>query len=281
MLKRSYLSLTKPGIIFGNVITTVGGFYLVKPHASFLLLIITLIGISLVIASGCVFNNYVDRDIDQLMERTKNRPSAQGLIPAVNHLFFGTTLGILGFGVLFFYTNMLATLVALIGFFFYAVVYSLYFKRASVFGTAIGSISGAVPPVVGYCAATNRFDTGAIILFLMLVFWQMPHSYAIAIYRLKDYSAASIPVLPVKKGLRYTKISMLIYVIIFSILSLLPTVFSYAGVYYLIAALILDFYWLYLTFKGFTTDNDATWARKNFLFSIIVITLLSIMMMLN
>ncbi len=246
MPKSPYLSLTKPGIIFGNLVTAIGGFYLVKPHASFILLLFTLIGISLVIASGCIFNNYIDRDIDPLMERTKNRATALGLVSTRKLLLFGTVLGLCGFGVLFFFTNILATFIAFIGFFFYSVVYSLYFKRSSVYGTAIGSISGAVPPVVGYCAASNAFDTGAIILFFMLVAWQMPHSYAIAIYRLKDYIAAGIPVLPVKKSMRYTKISMLVYVIIFSIISLLPTFFSYSGIYYLSVSMVLNFYWIYL-----------------------------------
>ena len=281
MQKSPYLSLTKPGIIFGNLITTIGGFYLVKPHASFLLLFFTLIGISFVIASGCVFNNYIDRDIDPLMERTKNRASALGLISTPKLLLFATALGVSGFGILFLFTNILATLIALLGFFFYSVVYSLYFKRSSIYGTAIGSISGAVPPVVGYCAAGNSFDAGAIIIFFMLVLWQMPHSYAIAVYRLKDYIAAGIPVLPVKKSMRYTKISMLIYIIIFSVVSMLPTFFSYAGGYYLGVTIILNLYWIYLSAKGFSTINDTLWARKNFLFSIIVITLLSFMMMVN
>ena len=281
MQKAQYFSLTKPGIIFGNLITTIGGFYLVKPHASFLLLLLTLAGIALVIASGCVFNNYIDRDIDPLMERTKNRATALGLVSTRKLLLFGALLGICGFAVLLCFTNMLATFIALIGFLFYSVVYSLYFKRTSVYGTAIGSISGAVPPVVGYWAASNSFDAGAIIVFLMLVIWQMPHSYAIAIYRLKDYIAAGIPVLPVKKSMRYTKISMLIYVIIFSMASMLPTFFSYTGGYYLGVAIVLNLYWIYLSVKGFSTTDDALWARKNFLFSIIVITLLSFMMVVN
>ncbi len=281
MKSSCYFSLTKPGIIFGNLITTIGGFYLVKPHESVILLLFTLLGISLVIASGCVFNNYIDRDIDKLMERTKNRPSAQGLVSTKKLLFFGTFLGLLGFFVLFYFTNVLAALVALLGFFFYTVVYSLYFKRASSYGTVIGSISGAVPPIVGYCAASYTVDAGAIILFFMLVFWQMPHSYAIAIYRLEDYAAAKIPVLPVKKGLYYTKISMLAYTVIFAILSTLPTFCGYTGKYYLATAILLSVYWIYIGAKGLTTKRDALWARKNFSFSILLITLLCLIMAIN
>jgi protoheme IX farnesyltransferase len=279
--KNHYLTLTKPGIIFGNLITTIGGFYLAKPHASFLLLLFTLLGISLVIASGCVFNNFIDRDIDQLMERTKYRPSAQGLISAKTLLYFASVLGIFGIGILFFFTNLLAMCVAIIGLIFYVVFYSLYFKRTSIFGTAIGSISGAVPPVVGYCAASGKFDSGAVILLLILVFWQMPHSYAIAIYRLKDYIAAAIPVLPVKKSLRHTKLTMLVHTIIFAIFSLLPTFFGYEGFYYLGVAIVLSTYWIYVVATGFKAADDNQWAKRVFLFSIIVITVLSIMMVIN
>lgn len=281
MRKNPYFLLTKPGIIFGNLVTTVGGFYLVKPHAGFLLLLETLLGIALVIACGCVINNYFDRDIDQLMERTRNRPSAQGLISLRSVLLFASSLGILGFFVLYFFTNALATFIAAIGLFFYVACYTLYFKRYSVYGTAVGSISGAVPPVVGYCAASGRLDSGAIIVFLMLVIWQMPHSYAIAIYRLKDYLAAKIPVLPTQKSMRYTKISMLIYVIVFFVLAMLPTFFSYTGMYYLSVAIILNAYWIYLTAKGLKTHDDSLWAKRNFLFSIMVVTLLSLMMVLD
>lgn len=281
MQKNPYFLLTKPGIIFGNLVTTIGGFYLVKPHASFFLLLETLLGMALVIACGCVINNYYDRDIDQLMERTKNRPSAQGLIPLRSLLLFASGLGIFGFCVLGFFTNALTTSIAALGLFFYVICYTFYFKRHSVYGTVIGSISGAIPPVVGYCAASGRFDTGAIIIFLMLVIWQMPHSYAIAIYRLKDYLAAAIPVLPTKKNMRYTKISMLIYIIIFFVLSMLPTFFSYTGGYYLGVAVLLNAYWIYLTAKGLKSLDDTLWAKRNFLFSIIVVTLLSLMMVFD
>lgn len=281
MLKNHYISLTKPGIIFGNLITTVGGFYLAKPHADFSLLLFTLWGISLVIASGCVFNNFFDRDIDQLMERTRQRASAQGLVSGKSLIYFAILLGISGFSVLFFLTNTLTTLIAAIGLFFYVAAYTLMFKRRSVYGTVIGSISGAVPPVVGYCASSGLFDLGALLLFVMLVLWQMPHSYAIAIYRLKDYASASIPVLPVIKGIEYTKKIMCIYVGLFAIASMSLTFFSYTGMYYLTLTIILNMYWLYLSIQGFKTQDNAKWAKRIFLFSIIEITALSAAMAIN
>ncbi|MFN7097387.1 MAG: heme o synthase, partial [Gammaproteobacteria bacterium] len=189
-----FFSILKPGIIFGNIVTVTGGFFLgFQHHLNPWLLLITWLGMSLVIGSGCVINNFIDRDIDKLMERTKNRVLVLGLMSNQMALLYALGLGILGFAILLFGTNGLTTLVSFIGFFFYVVVYSLLLKRKSTWSTIVGSVAGAVPPVVGYCAVTNQFDIGAVLLFLILFFWQIPHFYAIAIYRLNDYKAASIP----------------------------------------------------------------------------------------
>ena len=281
MIKKFY-SVTKPGIIFGNVITVAGGFCLgAKGAHDFGLFLATLIGIALVIASGCVFNNIIDRDIDRIMERTRNRVLVKGLMSATTALIYATVLGILGTLILYWQTNPLTVIVALIGLFVYVVVYSLWFKRHSIYGTLIGSISGAVPPVVGYCAVTNRFDLGAIILFVILSLWQMPHSFAIAIFRLKDYTAASISILPVKRGIAATKIQMIAYTLAFAIAVCLMTIFGYTGLIYLIVVGISGILWVRLAFKGLSTDDDKKWARKMFLYSIIIIMLFSTMLALD
>jgi protoheme IX farnesyltransferase len=280
-LIKTYISLTKPGIIFGNVITAAGGFFLAaKVHNNLWLFLATMIGLSLVIASGCVFNNYIDRSIDEKMTRTKNRALVKKLIPSRNAIIYGILLGLFGVLLLSFYTNLLTVFLALAGFFFYVVLYGIW-KRRSVYGTIIGSVSGAVPPVAGYCAVTNRFDSGAIILFMILVLWQMPHFYAIALYRLHDYAAAKIPVLPVKKSMLTTKIHMLVYIIGFIIASSLLTVFGYTGYAYLIVVLLLGLGWFGFAIKGFKTNNDTLWARKMFTFSLIVITLLCVMLSID
>ena len=276
---RNYYSLTKPGIIYGNSITLLGGFLLASREGiDLILLLSTLIGMSLVIACGCVLNNVIDADIDPLMERTKNRLIARGVISVKAAVSYAVVLGLLGFLILFSQTNVLTGLVALIGLFFYVVVYSLWFKRHSVFGTTVGGVAGAVPPVVGYLAVTNHFNSGAIILFSILFFWQMPHSYAIAIYRLNDYSAAAIPVLPVKKGILYTKISMLVYMIAFTIAAVMPFFFGYAGFAYFVVALSIGVFWLFQGVRNFKRNDARAWAKKSFLFSVLGITLLSVMM---
>ncbi|WP_235602832.1 heme o synthase [Piscirickettsia litoralis] len=245
---------------------------------------------SLVVACGCILNNYIDRDIDKLMERTKRRISAQGLISGKFSVLYASVLGILGSLILYFQTNLLTVITAFIGLFAYVILYTLWFKRSSVYGTTIGGIAGAIPPVAGYCAATNRFDSGAVILFAILFFWQMPHFYAIAIYRLKDYTAAKIPVLPIKKGIYYTKISMLVHIFAFTIVAAMPFLFGYTGFFYFLDAFTLGLIWFYFGLKGFSSNDkkasaqggallkDVTWARKMFIFSVVNITLLSVMM---
>jgi heme o synthase len=278
---KTYYMLTKPGIIAGNAITTMGGFILAsKGRLDFWLLLATLIGLSLVIASAGVFNNYLDRDADEKMERTKNRPLVKRLISEQKALIFASALGVLGFCVLFLYTNLLTVLIALTGFFIYVVLYAIL-KYQSVHGTIIGSLAGAVPPVVGYCAASGRFDAGAAILFSILVLWQMPHFFSIAIYRLSDYQAASIPVLPVEQGIHATKIQMLVYIAAFIIASSLLTLFHYTGYAYLIVAVLLGLTWFGLCIKGFFDPNHQRWARQMFVFSLIIIFGLYVMLSID
>lgn len=275
---RRFFSVTKPGIIFGNAVTLCGGFFLGSQRFHLGLLLAALLGMSLVIASGCVFNNLIDRDIDSLMERTKNRVLVQGLISTKIAILYALVLGLLGFLILYLFTNPLTLLFSAIGVLVYVGAYSLYFKRKSNLGTIVGGIAGAVPPVVGYCAATGRFDLGAVLLFVILFLWQLPHFYAISIYRLSDYKAAAIPVLPLRKNIHYTKMSMLIYIAAFTVATMLPSFFGYAGLVYLIAAFGLGVTWFCLGLRGLSTTADKIWARKMFLFSIINITLLCIMM---
>lgn len=278
-MMKQYLQVTKPGIIFGNLISVVGGFLLAsKGDIDYPLFIATLLGVSLVVASGCVFNNYIDRDIDSVMERTKNRPLVRGLIDPKISLVYASVLGIAGMVLLLAAANAVAMLIAVAGFVVYVGVYSLYMKRKSVYGTLVGSLSGAAPPVIGYCAVTGQFDTGALILLLIFSLWQMPHSYAIAIFRFKDYQAANIPVLPVIKGISVAKNHIILYIIAFMFATLMLAISGYAGYKYLIVAAAVSVWWLGMALSGYKTTNDRLWARKLFVFSIVAITSLSVMM---
>ena len=268
---RTYCLLTKPGIILGNVITTAGGFVLAsRSRIDFWLFLAVLSGLSLVIASACVFNNYIDRDADKKMTRTKNRALVMGVISAQRAILFALFLGLFGTLFLALFANLLTVVLALLGFFIYVVLYS-FSKYYSMHGTLIGSIAGAIPPIVGYCAVSNCFDVGALILFTMIALWQMPHFFAIAIYRLDDYIAAAIPVVPVKKGIRTAKIQMLLYIVAFIVVSSMLALFGYVGNGYLIATALFGTSWLLLCIKGFKCASDKFWARKMFFFSLVVI----------
>jgi heme o synthase len=276
MLKK-YLFLTKPGILFGNFVTTLGGYFVAtQGSVDFLLLLITLLGTLLVVASGCVVNNVIDQDIDQKMQRTQNRAMVKKTISVPVALVFSLLLGIIGFSILWFWVNAYAFLFAVIGFVVYVGFYSLWTKRTTIHQTIIGSISGAAPPVIGYTAVANQFDMGALLIFIGYALWQMPHSWGIAVYRFDDYKNAGIPILPVARSILRTKVESLIYVILFGICMNGLFVYGYANWFYALLLNVLCLYWLYLSILGFKAENDQIWAKKYFLFSVILITVVSV-----
>lgn len=268
----NYYLITKPGIILGNLITVAAGFLLAsKGLIHFWLFFATMMGLAFIMASACVLNNYIDRPLDKKMKRTKNRALVSGLISGRNAIGFATFLGLIGYIILYIYTNLLTVAVAGVGFFVYVVLYSMW-KSRTIYGTAIGSVAGAVPPVVGYCAVSNHFDLGALILFSMMVLWQMPHFFSIAILHFEDYKAANIPVLPIKKGMRRTKIHMVLYIFAFILSAVLLTYFDYTGYLYLTVTISVGLAWLALCLKGFNSVNDREWGRDMFRLSLLLIT---------
>lgn len=268
---QTYYRLTKPGIIYGNAITAIGGYLLASAfHIDAGQFLGMLAGLSLVIASGCVYNNYIDQDIDRVMARTKKRALVNGSVSGANALAYATVLGLLGFLSLGLYTNPVTLYSAMFGLFAYVVLYSIG-KRKSVHGTVIGSLSGAVPPVVGYCAVTGSVDTAAVLLFLIMVCWQMPHFYAIAMYRKQDYAAAGLPVLPVKKSMAAAKRYILAYIAAFLAAASLLTVFGYTGYTYLVVMALASGYWLGLGLRVMQPPDNIRWARKMFGFSLLIL----------
>lgn len=267
----NYYLMTKPGIILGNLVTVAAGFILgSQGQIDILLFLETLLGITFIMASACVFNNYIDRRIDNKMERTKKRALVQGLITGRNAIIFACVLEIVGNIILFAFTNPLTVAVAGIGFFVYVILYS-FWKCRTVYGTAIGSIAGAVPPVVGYCAASNTFDGAAAILFAMLVMWQMPHFFAIALLHFDDYAKAGIPVLPVSKGILRTKIHMIVYILAFIPIALMLTLFGYTGNIFLVATGSIGLAWLALSMQGFLREDNRRWGQQMFRLSLVMI----------
>ena len=274
---KKYLFLTKPGILFGNFITTLGGFFLAAQGSiDCLLLLLTLIGTTLVVASGCVVNNVIDQDIDQKMQRTMNRALVKKTISPTVALVYALVLGLIGFGMLWFYINAYAFLFAVIGFVVYVGFYSLWSKRTTIHQTVIGSISGASPPVIGYTAVSHHFDIAALLLFVAYALWQMPHSWAIAIYRFDDYKNAGIPILPIARSVHRTKIESLIYVVLFTLAMNALYVYGYTNIIFLVICNLLCAYWFYIGILGFKAEDDQLWAKRFFLFSVILITVISL-----
>jgi protoheme IX farnesyltransferase len=278
---KTYYALTKPGIIYGNLITAAAGFLLASgSHINFGRLAAALLGIGLVIASACVFNNYIDRDIDERMARTSRRALVIKTITGRNALIYGGVLGLSGAATLGLWTNWLTLLLSAGGWVAYVGLYT-FSKRRTVHSTLIGSLSGSVPPAAGYCAASGRFDGGALLLFLILTFWQMPHFYAISIYRLKDYKAAGLPVLSVKSGVAAAKRQIVAYIIGFIIAVGLLWFYGYAGFSYLLVVGVIGLAWLRIALKGFRATDDQKWARGVFMFSLVVTLVFSFMLSVN
>ena len=282
MFKR-YLQVTKPGIIMGNLISVAGGFFLAsRGEIDWILMLATVVGLSLVVASGCAINNYIDRDIDAKMQRTRNRVTVNGEMSGKAAFFHGIVLGVIGFALLSYFTNWVAVAFAVFGYVVYVGLYTMYFKRKSVYGTFVGSLSGAVPPVVGYCAAAGQFDAGAAILLTMFCIWQMPHSYAIAIFRYKDYEAAGIPVLPVSQGIAKAKRHIILHIAAFAVVAALLPLTGYVGIGFMVVALATSLWWLAMALRGSRPGIDVNgWARQVFFFSIITVTALSVTMALD
>ncbi len=279
---KNFVLVAKPGIVFGNLISAAAGFFLAsKGRVDGLALPATLMGISLVVASGCVFNNCIDRKIDRKMIRTRNRALAEESVSLKIAVSYASVLGIAGIAMLRAATNPLTVVIVLAGFVIYVGVYSLYMKRNSVYSTLIGSLAGAAPPLAGYCAVTGCLDMGAVILLSIFSLWQMPHCYAIAVFRSDDYAAAAIPVLPVKQGTAAARKHIVGYILAFTAATLMLTFGGYTGYSTFAVATVLGLSWLYLALSGYKACDERLWAKRLFIFSILAIFILSVMMSID
>lgn len=282
---RRYLGLTKPGIILGNGIAALGGFLLAaRGEIDPAYLVLTLLGIGLVVASGCVLNNVIDRDIDRLMVRTRQRAMARGEIAPGSAFLYALVLGTTGLGLLIAQTNTLTFLVVLAGLIVYVGPYSLRTKRQSVHGTLVGSLAGATPALAGYTAVHGQIDAGAVLLFLMFCLWQVPHSYAIAMHRSTDFRTAGIPLAPLRLGASAARRQIFAYVAAFTAVAASMTFTGYTGAGYLLVVGAIGAYWLLLAAQGFDPEDETglrTWARRQFAFSVLAISLVSLMLAID
>ncbi|CDQ40240.1 MULTISPECIES: heme o synthase [Virgibacillus] len=273
-------SLIKVGIINSNLITVFAGFWLALyfTGSSFVANIgtfaLTMVGSALVIAGGCMLNNWYDADIDPIMTRTKSRPTVTGTISLQTVLTLGILISVLGFGLLLF-TSVQAALFAFMGWFVYVVLYTMWSKRKYTLNTAIGSFSGAAPPLIGWSAVEPNFHIVPFILFLVMFIWQTPHFLALAMRKSKEYKAAGIPMLPVVHGFEFTKRQIVVYI---ACLLPLPFYLASLGTTFVVIASILNVGWLIIGLSGFFMKNDLKWANFIFIYSLNYLTIFFLMM---
>ncbi len=237
---KDFVALSKPLIVGLLLITTYGGLVIGgKVWPSFSLTMWTLIGGALAAGGSSALNQYIDRELDKNMQRTAKRPLADGRLTNAEGLAFGLALSLISYYVLACFVNGLAALLSLAGIVYYVILYSLWLKKATVQNIVIGGGAGAIPPLVGYAAATGHLDWTAWILFAIIFMWTPPHFWALAIVRMKDYERAGVPMMPVVRGEMETRRQILIYTVELVIVTLLLPILDLAGNIYLISSLVL------------------------------------------
>jgi heme o synthase len=237
---KDFIALSKPLIVGLLLITTYGGLVIGgKVWPSFSLTMWTLIGGALAAGGSSALNQYIDRELDKHMQRTAKRPLADGRLTDAEGLAFGLGMSLVSYYVLACFVNGLAALLSLAGIVYYVILYSLWLKKATVQNIVIGGGAGAIPPMVGYAAATGHLGWTAWILFAIIFMWTPPHFWALAIVRMKDYERAGVPMLPVVRGELETRKQIFIYTIELIIVTLLLPILQLAGMVYLISSLVL------------------------------------------
>jgi protoheme IX farnesyltransferase len=250
--------LTKPRIIELLLITTVPSMVLAAGRWPGLWPVLaTLIGGSLSAGGANALNNYVDRDIDRVMKRTRSRPLARHEVPPSNALVFGIALGVAGFAWLWVTTNLLAAAIATAALLFYVFVYTLRLKRTTTQNIVIGGAAGAAPALVGWAAVTGSLALPAWVLFLVVFYWTPPHFWALAIRYRDDYERAGVPMLPVVAGVEATTRKMLLYTGLMVAISLLLVPVAGMRWIYLVAAIVLGAWFLWGTWRVYRRPEDA------------------------
>lgn len=278
---RDYKELTKPNVVALMILTsTIGMFMAVPGMVPLNALILGNLGIAMCAGAAAAINHLVDHQVDLRMARTKNRPIAQGRLSNLQAGLFALVVGGLGMAILFVWVNALTawlTLASLLG---YAVVYTMFLKRATPQNIVIGGLAGAAPPLLGWVAVTGEVHGHALLLVLIIFAWTPPHFWALAIHRKDEYAAVDIPMLPVTHGVEFTKLHILLYTLIMFVITLLPYATRMSGPLYLAAAVILGLRFLYWAVVMIRNKNHLA-PIKTFRFSITYLMLLFLFMLVD
>ena len=243
---RNYYELTKPKVVLLIVFTAIVGALLATPGLPPLgALVWGNLGIALAASCAAVINHVLDQKIDEKMARTRNRPMPTGTVKNAQALSFAAALGVLSMLVLWLLVNPLTAVLTFLSLIGYAVVYTVWLKRATSQNIVIGGAAGAAPPVLGWAAVTNSIDPNALLLFLIVFVWTPPHFWALAIARRDEYARAGIPMLPVTHGIPYTRLQVLLYTVLLVLVTFMPFLTGMSGLIYLAATLVLNAIFLY------------------------------------
>jgi heme o synthase len=274
-LVAQFLQLTKPRVVSLIVFTAVIGMFLAVPNAlpAFDLTLAATVGIALVAGSAAAINCLVERKIDAVMARTRGRPLPRGTLTSRQTLIFAFAIGSAGLWLLHAAVNSLTMWLTLATFIGYAVVYTILLKPATPQNIVIGGASGAMPPVLGWAAATGEVSHDALLLFLIIFAWTPPHFWSLALYRKQEYAKARVPMLPVTHGDKFTRLQILLYTIILAGVSLLPFATRLSGWIYLVTAFCLNAIFVYYAVRICTHYTDAL-AKRTFAYSILYLAAL-------
>tara|TARA_R110000787_G_scaffold8220_4_gene27448 strand:+ start:92724 stop:93650 length:927 start_codon:yes stop_codon:yes gene_type:complete len=278
---RDYLELCKPAVVTVMIVTSLIGMFLAVPGMVPLdVLILGNLGIALSAASAATVNHLVDRRIDLKMARTLNRPIAMGRVEPIQAIIFAALLGSVGMAILVVYINALTawlTLASLLG---YAVVYTIFLKRATPQNIVIGGLAGAAPPLLGWVAVTGEIHPHALLLALIVFAWTPPHFWALALHRKDEYAKAEVPMLPVTHGESYTKLHILLYTVLMILVTVLPWLVGMSGWMYLLGALVLGAGFLYWAIALMVSDRPGL-GMITFKYSIVYLMALFAIMLVD
>ncbi|HET9032073.1 MAG TPA: heme o synthase [Dokdonella sp.] len=268
-LAHEYFELTKPRVVALIVFTAIIGMFLAVPGWPPLReSVFGFLGIWLAAASAAAINHLIDQRIDRVMARTSHRPLATGTLTPKQVLIFAIVLGALSMTILITLVNTLTAVLTFVSLIGYAIVYTAFLKRATSQNIVIGGAAGAAPPLLGWVAVTGQVHPYALLLFLIIFVWTPPHFWALAIFRVADYSRAQVPMLPVTHGVTYTRWHVLAYTVLLVIVTILPYLTGMSGVFYLGGALVLGAGFLYYAIR-LLNPPDEMFAMKVFNYSII------------
>jgi heme o synthase len=264
---RNYYELCKPRVVALMLLTAIVGMLLATDDIPWRILLLGTLGIGLSASAGGVLNQLIDRRIDSMMGRTKKRPIPSGHISPKKAGFFAFVLSFSGMLILITYVNVLTALLTFATLVGYAIIYTVFLKRATPQNIVIGGLAGATPPLLGWTAVTNSIDAGILLLVLLIFTWTPPHFWALAIARYEEYQKAEIPMLPVTHGIPFTKLCIVLYTILMVMISLMPYLINLCGGIYLVGALILGAVFIYKSIRLYKNASPQV-AMNTFYYSI-------------